>query len=73
MQTRLTLRPGDPGTKKLLAEHGDRLLRVRYVYDADARKRYKTIEIIIEECFWMPPVPTSIPVSYTHLTLPTKA
>jgi len=60
MQTRLTLRPDDPGTKKLLAEHGDRLLRVRYVYDADARKRYKTIELIVEERFWMPSVPTSI-------------
>ncbi|OGA16119.1 MAG: hypothetical protein A3H32_04470 [Betaproteobacteria bacterium RIFCSPLOWO2_02_FULL_63_19] len=33
METRLTLRPGMPGTKKLLARYGERLVCVRYLYD----------------------------------------
>jgi hypothetical protein len=33
METRLTLRPGMPGTKKLVARYGDRLVCVRYLYD----------------------------------------
>lgn len=33
METRLTLRPGPPGTRKLLEKYGERLVRVRYVYD----------------------------------------
>jgi len=54
MKTRLTLRPGQNGTKKLVARYGDRLLRVRYIYDADTGKRYKTAEIIVEETAWTP-------------------
>ena len=34
MQTRLTLRPGQSGTKKLVDRFGERLIRVRYLYDA---------------------------------------
>ena len=34
METRLTLRPGQPGTRKLVERYGERLVRVRYVYDA---------------------------------------
>ena len=57
MTTRLKLRPGQPGTKKLVAEHGDALICVRYRYDAAKRKRFKTIELVIEETDWLPPVP----------------
>jgi len=32
METRLTLRPGVPGTKSLLARYGERLICVRYLY-----------------------------------------
>lgn len=55
MDARLTLKPGQPGTKKLMQAHGDRLVRVRYRYDRDLRKRFKTVELIIEENDWEPP------------------
>jgi hypothetical protein len=50
----LTLRAGQKGTKRLIAEHGDRLVCVRYRYDAQKKKRYKTIELIVEEIDWRP-------------------
>lgn len=49
METRLSLRPGMPGTKKLVARYGERLLRVRYLYDEARGRRLKTIELVIEE------------------------
>lgn len=54
METRLTLAPGQNGTKKLVARYGDRLLRVRYRYDAERKLRLKTIELIIEAVPWTP-------------------
>ena len=42
MRTRLHLKPGQRGTKLLLAQYGDRLVCVRYRYDAQRRKRFKT-------------------------------
>ena len=57
MITRLKLKPGQRGTKRLLAEHGSALVCVRYRYDAAKRKRMKTIEIVVEESDWQPPVP----------------
>ena len=59
MQTRLTLRPGDRGTKKLLAQYGDRLACVRYRCDEKNGKRIKTAELIIDETEEAP-VDTSI-------------
>lgn len=50
----LTLRPGAAGTKKLLAEYGDRLFAVRYRYDAVWGRRLKTVEIIVDEGDWKP-------------------
>ena len=57
MITRLKLKPGQKGTKKLLAEHGDALVCVRYRYDEARRKRIKTIELVVEESDWHPPAP----------------
>ena len=57
MRTRLHLRPGQKGTKQLLAQHGDRLVCVRYRYDAQRRKRFKTVELIVAERDWKPPAP----------------
>lgn len=54
MQTRLSLRPGQKGTKKLVVEYGDRLVAVRYRYDVERRKRYKTVELIVDETPWSP-------------------
>jgi hypothetical protein len=54
METRLTLAPGKNGTKKLLARYGERLVRVRYCYDAARRVRHKTVELIVETVSWEP-------------------
>ncbi len=57
MRSRLILKPGQRGTKKLLARYGDRLLYVRYRYDEERRRRFKTVELIVDEVDWVPPEP----------------
>jgi hypothetical protein len=52
MQIRATVSPGQRGTKKLLTQYGDRLVCVRYRYDKQRKKRFKTVELIIEEDNW---------------------
>jgi hypothetical protein len=54
VETRLTRRPGEPGTKKLLARFGERLLRVRYLHDAANGRRLKTVELVVESVPWTP-------------------
>ena len=54
METRLSLAPGQNGTKKLLARYGDRLICVRYRYDAKRGVRHKTVELIVESVPWAP-------------------
>ena len=54
METRLSLAPGQNGTKKLLTKYGDRLVCVRYRYDAERRLRHKTVELIVETTPWIP-------------------
>lgn len=54
MDVKATLLPGANGTKALLREYGDQLVCVRYRYDKKKHKRYKTIEIIVEEKDWVP-------------------
>lgn len=54
---RRKLKPGQAGTKKLLAEYGEKLVCVRYRYDAENRCRIKTIELIVEKTPWEPPAP----------------
>ena len=54
---RLHLKPGQKGTKQLLAQYGDRLICVRYRYDAQRKKRFKTVEILVAERDWEPPRP----------------
>lgn len=51
-----TLRPGQKGTRELLKSYGDQLVCVRYRYDKARGKRYKTVELIIDEQDWMPGV-----------------
>ncbi len=55
MKAGLTLKPGQPGTIKQVAKYGDQLLYVRYRYDEIQRKRFKTVELIIDEADWVPP------------------
>ena len=57
MKTRLVIRPGQNGTKKLVSKYGARLLAVRYRYDDAGRRRLKTVELIEEELPWIPPLP----------------
>ncbi len=55
MYTRRTLTPGQKGTKKFLDLYGEKLCSVRYRYDEQRRKRFTTVELIVEESDWTPP------------------
>ncbi|MBI3798521.1 MAG: hypothetical protein HY268_16360 [Deltaproteobacteria bacterium] len=57
MRTRLTLHPEQDGAKHLRDRYGDRLVCVRYRYDATKKQRWKTVELIIEKSAWEPPTP----------------
>ena len=57
MRARVKLRPGQRGIKQWLAKYGDRLICVRYRYDAQQPKRYTTVEVIVAEGLWTPPPP----------------
>ena len=54
MLTQATLKPGQKGTLGLLKTYGDRLVCVRYRYDPRRGKRYKTVELIVDEAAWQP-------------------
>jgi len=61
MRTRLKLKPGQRGTKKLLKRYGSQLICVRYRYDVVQKKRFKTVELIVDEVHWEPqPKPLSV-------------
>ena len=60
-RVRLHLKPGQKGTKQLLAQYGDRLVCVRYRYDAQRKKRFKTVELLVAERDWEPPRPRFAP------------
>lgn len=55
MKIRASLNPGQKGTKKFVEKYGDTLVCVRYRYDMQKRKQYKTVEIIVSETDWTPP------------------
>jgi hypothetical protein len=70
MRTRLTLKPGDAGTRKLVEQFGDRLLCVRYRYDEKRQLRLKTAEIIVDARAWLPakpPTPTPDDLDYVYV------
>lgn len=46
--------PGQRGTRKLLARYGERLVCVRYRYDAASSTRYKTVELVVDRASWDP-------------------
>ncbi len=48
------MQPGDPGTKRYVRQYGEQLLCVRYRTDKHQQKRITTVELIIDECFYMP-------------------
>ena len=43
------LQPGQPGTLKLARRFGNALVCVRYRLDADAQRRYTTVELIVDQ------------------------
>ncbi len=47
-----TFRPGDKGTRRLLRDWGERLVCVRYRYNAARKMRLKTVEIVVDEAAW---------------------
>lgn len=55
MRIRTVRKPGEPGTQKLVARYGEKLVSVRYRYDPVRGKRYKTVELIVAEEDWRPP------------------
>jgi len=57
MHTSTTIQPGQRGAKKFAAQYGDRLVCVRYRQDEQRKKRFKTVELIVEEWPWTPPPP----------------
>ncbi len=54
MEARTTLRPGQKGTRKLVARFGERLVCVRYLYDAESGRRYTTVELVVSSGPWRP-------------------
>ncbi len=52
MRVRLSLKPGQDGTKGLLARYGKRLVRVRYRYDEQTKQRVKTVELVVARKEW---------------------
>lgn len=64
MKTRLTLKPGQHGTKALTKKYGDALVCVRFRYDPETNERIKTVELVVERSDWTPPRPR-----ITHNTL----
>lgn len=55
MKTRLILKPGQRGTKRLTDKYGENLVCVRFRYDANSKQRLKTVELVIERTDWEPP------------------
>lgn len=80
MKTRLTLKPGQDGTKSLLKKYGDDLVCVRFRYDPGTKQRLKTVELIVERSDWKPPTPVftndtlvSLLIEPSNMTIRNKA
>lgn len=52
MTVRAIFKPGQKGTRKLVGEYGEQLVAVRYRYDENSNKRFKTVELIVDESEW---------------------
>lgn len=50
LRTRLTLAPGQNGTKKLARRFCERLICVRY--DEATNRRFNTVELVVDEIPW---------------------
>lgn len=54
------MKPGEPGTKRLLLKYGEQLVCVRYRGDGKQKRRITTVELVIDEGFYMPQNETSL-------------
>ncbi|MGH8058788.1 MAG: hypothetical protein ACREOH_16370 [Candidatus Entotheonellia bacterium] len=54
MRAQVTLQPDQRGTKKLLQQHGEQLVCVRYRNDETRQRGFKTLELLVEETPWRP-------------------
>jgi hypothetical protein len=52
VRIQVTLQAGQKGTKKLMAQHGQQLVCVRYRYDVTHQWRLKTVDLTVEETPW---------------------
>jgi hypothetical protein len=48
------MKPGEPGTKRLLAHYGEQLVCVRYRHDKQHRRRLTTVELIVDAGSYFP-------------------
>lgn len=51
-RTNSSLKPGDKGTLKVFEEFGEKLVCVRYRYNAEQNRMIKTVEIVVDERPW---------------------
>ena len=49
LQVTKKLAPEQPGAKKLTERFGEQLVCVRYRHDAEAGRRYTTVELVVDE------------------------
>ena len=49
-----TLRPGQSGTRRYVAEYGERLVCVRHRFDADRQQRVTTVELVVDRVATVP-------------------
>jgi hypothetical protein len=54
MKVLKTLKPGSPGTQRLVKRFGNRLVCVRYRGVPKKNMRLTTVEIVVSQGFWMP-------------------
>ena len=48
------MKPGEPGTKRLLAHYGEQLICVRYRHDKPNQRRLTTVELIVDTGSYFP-------------------
>ena len=60
------MNPGDPGTKRLHAKYGEQLVCVRYRHDKQNHRRVTTIELIVDEGFYLPAGNASKVIGYQN-------
>ena len=69
MHIRSAVHPEQRGAKKLRLQYGDRLVCVRYRYEVARQKRFKTVELIVDEEAWTAPPPSPKKDDVVHIAL----